>query len=117
MRLYALICILLVISTLAVGQVDAIKRKSAENSSSRSEGGAGSSSSSCNVFFFFDLFQLIGEAQSVKLKKADSIKRIVSLETFFQGAFQPSTYYLFNPRIRGNWGLFSTDFRMNYLVE
>ncbi|MGC4023508.1 MAG: hypothetical protein QM734_16940 [Cyclobacteriaceae bacterium] len=51
------------------------------------------------------------------MQKADSLKRIVSLETFFQGAVQPSNYYLMNPRIRGNWGLFSTDFRFNYLVE
>ena len=32
-------------------------------------------------------------------------------------AIQPSQYYLFNPRIRGNWGLFSTDFRINYLIQ
>ncbi len=119
MRSSALICILLLTSTLAYSQVNEIKSKSAANASSKSEGGGGSSScSGCdNVFFFFDVVKLLGDVQSMKLKKADSIRRIVSLETFFQGAVQPSTYYLFNPRIRGNWGLFSTDFRMNYLVE
>ncbi|GHN01252.1 hypothetical protein WSM22_27410 [Cytophagales bacterium WSM2-2] len=42
---------------------------------------------------------------------------MISFEAFAQGTIQPSSYYLFNPRIRGNWGLFSTDFRMNYLIE
>jgi len=118
MRSPALICLLLCVSFLTRAQVDAIKNKSAGNASSRSEGGSASSSgSSCNAFFFIDVFRLVGEAQSLKLQKAGEVKRIVSLETFFQGAVQPSTYYLFNPRIRANWGLFSTDFRMNYLVE
>ena len=34
-----------------------------------------------------------------------------------QGAVQPSSYYILNPRIRANWGLFSTDFRFNYILE
>jgi hypothetical protein len=117
MRPQALTCTLLLTSLFASAQVDAIKRKSSENSGRRSEGGRSGSSSSGSAYFFIDLFRLVGEAQRMKLQKADSIKRIISLESFFQGAIQPSTYYLFNPRIRGNWGLFSTDFRMNYLVE
>ena len=117
MRFQALIGILLLSSVLTNAQVDAIKGKSAENSGKRSEGGRSGSSGSFSAYFFVDMIRLVGVAQSVKLQKADSIKRMVSLETFFQGAVQPSTYYLFNPRIRGNWGLFSTDFRMNYLVE
>ncbi|MBI1769394.1 MAG: hypothetical protein HYR67_13580 [Bacteroidetes bacterium] len=117
MRPRVLICVFLLFSVLANGQVDAIKRKSSENSGRKSEGGRSGSSGSGNVAIFFDVFRLIGAAQSDKLQKADSIKRLISLETFFQGAVQPSSYYLFNPRIRGNWGLFSTDFRMNYLIE
>lgn len=109
--------ILLFLSISAVGQVDDIKKKSSENSSRKSEGGRSGSSGSGNVAIFFDVFRLIGAAQSDKLQKADSIRRLVSLETFFQAAVQPSSYYLFNPRIRGNWGLFSTDFRINYLFE
>ncbi len=109
--------ILLFLSVAAVSQVNDIKKRSSENSSRKSEGGHSGSSGSSNVAIFFDVFRLIGAAQSDKLHKADSIKRLVSLETFFQGAVQPSNYYLFNPRIRGNWGLFSTDFRVNYLLE
>ncbi len=109
--------ILFFLSIVVVAQVNDIKNKSSENSSRKSEGGRSGSSGSSNIAIFFDVFRLIGSAQSDKLQKADSIKRLVSLETFFQGAVQPSTYYLFNPRIRGNWGLFSTDFRVNYLLE
>ena len=35
----------------------------------------------------------------------------------FRSGIKPSSYYLLWPRVRGNWGLFSTDFRMNYLIE
>src|SRR5258708_3105729 len=108
---------MLFFSIAAIAQVDAIKKKSSENSSRKSEGGRSGSSGSGNVAIFFDVFRLIGAAQSDKLHKGDCIKGLVSLERFFQGAVQPSTYYLFNPRIRGNWGLFSTDFRVNYLLE
>src|SRR5262245_5141162 len=34
-----------------------------------------------------------------------------------QCAAQPSSYYIAHPRIRGNWGIFSTDFRFNYIIE
>jgi len=121
MRFQALICALLFTSIVANAQVDDIKRRSSENSRSKSEGSSSGSSggslSGCNPMFCIDMFQLIGTAQEERLKKTEIVKRVVSLEMFFQGAFQPSTYYLFNPRIRGNWGLFSTDFRVNYLIE
>jgi hypothetical protein len=42
---------------------------------------------------------------------------MISLDIISQVAIQPSRYYLYNPRIRGNWGLFSTDFRINYLLQ
>lgn len=97
-------------------QVNEIKRNSEANSS-RTEGNQRSSSGYGNVFFFFDMFRLIGSWQVQKLARADSVKRLVSFETYWQGAVQPSNYYLALPRVRGNWGLFSTDFRFNYLVE
>ena len=42
---------------------------------------------------------------------------MVSLDVMLQGAIKPSSYYMIWPRVRGNWGLFSTDFRLNYLIE
>lgn len=107
--------------THVVGQVDQIKSSSSSNS--KSSGGSRSgersgSSSGALVYFFVDLIgHGIGEWQRSKLAKKEINPRIVSFELPMQAAVQPSSYYVFNPRIRGNWGLFSTDFRVNYLVE
>jgi hypothetical protein len=104
-------------------QVSEIKSASADNSSSKSEkggsgdSGSGSSSGSGAVFFNF-LFSGIGDWQSYKLHDdRERYPSMVSLDVMLQGAIKPSSYYLLMPRIRGNWGLFSTDFRMNYLIE
>jgi hypothetical protein len=103
---------------LAMGQTDEIKKKSTENAGNRSSGRSeGSTSGGGGGWFFFNSFKLLATWQAMKLEKAQENKRLVSLETYFQGAVQPSNYYLFHPRIRGNWGLFSSDFRYNYLVE
>ena len=101
------------------GQVDEIKRAS----SSRSESGyrsSGSSSGSGNFVggLIIDLmFSGVVRAQQQKLYQRRDNPSIVSLDLMIQSAIQPSSYYVFNPRIRGNWGLFSTDFRMNYILE
>lgn len=107
--------------THGMGQVDQIK----SSSSSNTKGGGGSrsgersgSSSGMVAYFFIDLIgHGIGEWQRSKLAKKEINPRIVSFELPMQAAVQPSNYYVFNPRTRGNWGLFSTDFRVNYLVE
>ena len=104
--------------TLCYGQVDEIKSASSHSggSSGRSEGSSSGSSSGFN--FFFDLmFSGIVQAQQYKLERKADVPYMVSMDVMFQSAVQPSSYYIFNPRIRGNWGLFSTDFRLNYLVE
>ncbi|MBS1950304.1 MAG: hypothetical protein OJF59_002229 [Cytophagales bacterium] len=118
MRIFVGIYILFLPAVL-FGQVSEIKSKSQENSSrSGGENNSSSSSSGCgNVFFFFDMFRVVGSWQAQKLEAADSVKRLVSFEVYMQGAVQPSNYYLGLPRVRGNWGLFSTDFRFNYLAE
>lgn len=103
-------------------QVDDIKQKSA----SKSSGGSGESSSSSgtsgagsafvaevaiqslNVFFYW---------QQQTLKKKEFNHNITSVEVLLQTALQPSTYYIVHPRLRANWGIFSTDYRMNYLIE
>lgn len=103
----------------ATAQVNQIKSSSSANASSGgSRSGERGGSSVGFTYFFIDL---IGNGivawQRDKLHKQEINPRIVSLELPLQVAMQPSSYYLFNPRIRGNWGLFSTDFRVNYLVE
>ncbi len=51
------------------------------------------------------------------LQHRGEVPNVLSLEVYGQASIQPSTYYIFNPRIRGNWGIFFTDFRMNYMIE
>lgn len=102
----------------AFAQIDEIK--SGSKNSGRSGGGGESASSGGGIVFdlFFNVF--IGEiiqAQQYKLQQRDERREIVSLDLILQAAAQPSSYYIVNPRIRGNWGVFSSDFRLNYLIE
>ena len=118
MKRATLLLLIFFAAHLANAQVDEIKKKSTENSSNRSNGRSdGSSSGGGGGWFFINVFRIFGEWQAAKLQRAEENKRLISLETYLQGAVQPSSYYLATPRIRGNWGLFSTDFRFNYLVE
>jgi hypothetical protein len=104
-----------------VAQVDEIKGASSSNSSrssGKSDGGSYDSDDGGGGIFFDFLFGGIVEAQSFKLQSdKQRYPSMVSLDVMFQGAVKPSSYYMIWPRIRGNWGLFSTDFRMNYLIE
>ncbi len=105
-------------------QVSEIKGASSSRSG-RSGGGSsgggesgGSRSSGFVAYLFIDLIgNGIAEWQRYKLTKVDVNPSVVSLEVMGHVGLQPSSYYLFHPRIRGNWGLFSTDFRVNYLLE
>ncbi|HYG03576.1 MAG TPA: hypothetical protein VD927_14105 [Chryseosolibacter sp.] len=117
MRLVSIILLVLIFCGTAIGQVDQIK----SSSGGRSRGGETSSGGS-GAGFVFDLFfnVFIGEviyAQQEKLRRRDEIPGLVSLDLMLQGAAQPSSYYILNPRVRANWALFSTDFRLNYIVE
>jgi hypothetical protein len=108
-----------------LAQVSEIKSASSSNSSksARGEGGSGGSGSSGGgggggAFFIDFLFGGIVDWQSYKLKDdRERYPSMVSLDVMMQGAIKPSSYYILWPRIRGNWGIFSTDFRMNYLIE
>jgi hypothetical protein len=100
---------------LVFGQVDEIKSASSSRGGrgESSRGGAGGASG-------YDLFFMFGyliDWQQYKLDKKEEVRSIVSLDIMLQTAVQPSSYYIIHPRIRANWGLFSTDFRLNYLVE
>jgi hypothetical protein len=117
MKLGSAFLLLVVVSFSASAQVDEIKKKSTENSTATETGRTERTSSTGNVRFFFDFFRVMAGWQQMKLNRAVENRRLISLETYLHGAVQPSSYYLVNPRIRGNWGLFSTDFRFNYLIE
>ena len=104
------------LSIIAYAQVDEIKSASADNSSNSGRENRGSPGSGGG--FFFDVFVQVGQCQGAKLQSDRSrYPSMVSLDLMLQGAVKPSSYYMLWPRIRGNWGLFSTDFRMNYLIE
>jgi len=98
-------------------QVDEIKSASEDNASKsggkeRSGGGGGGG------FFADFLFNGIVQWQSFKLNDdRENYPAMVSLDVMVQGAVKPSSYYMLWPRVRGNWGIFSSDFRMNYLIE
>jgi hypothetical protein len=97
-------------------QVDEIIKKSSEHSSGGERGGSsGGSGIYLDVFIYS--FSMIEDWQRHTLQKREEIPHIISLDVLLQTAVQPASYYIVNPRIRGNWGLFSTDFRVNYLIE
>lgn len=104
----------------ASAQVNAIKNSSSQNANSRGGGGERGGGSSGGAFFaqiFIQSLQGIATWQQYKLDRRSKNEYIVSLDIIGQASIQPSRYYLMNPRIRGNWGLFSTDFRINYLLQ
>jgi hypothetical protein len=103
--------------TSLLAQVDEIKNASSKNSSK--SGGSDSDDSGDGGSVLIDFFfGNVIEWQAMKLRNDRSrYPSMVSLDVMFQGAIKPSSYYMLWPRVRGNWGLFSTDFRMNYLIE
>lgn len=107
------------IATSSFSQVNSIKSSSSSNSSKGgSDRGRSGSASGSAIYFFFDVaVRGLAAWQVNTLQKKGQVPNILSLEVYGQAAVQPSTYYIFNPRIRGNWGIFLTDFRVNYMVE
>ncbi len=116
-RYFVILICLLLVSAMADAQVRQIKSASR----SRGGGGEGRSGGGTDVGLFIDVFyfsvQGIAQWQRMTLAKRDSIPSLFSFEGSLQTAMQPSSYYIVHPRIRGNWGLFSTDLRINYLIE
>jgi hypothetical protein len=110
-----LIVIALLCSISAHAQVDKIKQASSSRSS-RGESGSSTSLVFVDFFIEFALFGLV-EWQEYTLQQRYENPSVVSVDVMFQGAAQPSNYYILNPRVRGTWGLFSSDFRFNYLLE
>jgi hypothetical protein len=109
-------------------QVDEIKQASASQSSfsggsSNVQSGSSDDDNNAGVgvvlaeFLFQVYVGAVAEWQQYKIKKKEVNPTVISFDVMLQGAVQPSAYYLLQPRVRGNWGLFSTDFRVNYLVE
>ncbi len=112
------LCFLLV-CVIAHAQVGDIKGASSSNKSGGgSDRGRSGGSGAGAVYFFVDFaVRSIVPWQINTLQKRGEVPNVLSLEVFAQAGIQPSSYYIFNPRVRGNWGIFLTDFRMNYMIE
>ena len=106
-------------SILVSGQVNRIKEASAQTAQEYRSSESGSSSSNSNGSgFFVDVLMFLPNWQMYKLQGSrERYPLMVSVDVMLQGAFMPADTYVIWPRIRGNWGLFSTDFRMNYMME
>ena len=112
-----------------LAQVGKIKGASNENSKERSSPRRSSSSASGGTdvgsgdnwgFGTWLVVETIGQVanwQAYKLRKRFDNPSVVSLEIMPHLGLNPPDYYVAMPRIRGNWGLFSTDFRYNLLIE
>lgn len=110
-------CMLFVLTATAFAQVGEIKSASSSNKSS-GKSDHGRAGSAVLAYYFIDFTaRTIIPWQINTLKKRGEVPNVLSLEIYGQAAIQPSTYYVFNPRVRGNWGIFLTDFRINYMVE
>lgn len=109
---------LIFVLNLSNAQVAAIKSASSSNSSNSSDESYSGGEGSGGGWFGDFLFGGIVEWQKFKLTEyRERYPSMVSVDVMLQGAVKPSSYFILWPRIRGNWGLFSTDFRMNYLIE
>lgn len=118
MKPFLLACLALMCLGETYAQVDEIKRASGDNSSNKSgKRDAGGNDDGLGLDVFFFLFDGLGSLHTSKIRDRRDYPSMASVDVSFQGAIKPSGYYILQPRIRGNWGLFSTDFRMNYLIE
>jgi hypothetical protein len=110
--------ILIMVSVLfgrGFAQVDEIKNASSERSTrvdNRNSVESGFALELANI-----TVNVLIEWQRIKLQTREQNPSLVSLEIIGIAAVQPSSYYIINPRVRANWGIFSTDFRINYLIE
>jgi hypothetical protein len=115
----AIVCalVLMCLSTVSQAQVNDIKTSSSSNKSRGTERASGSAAAGF-IYFFGDIFiRGMANWQINTLQNRGEVPNVLSLEVYGQASIQPATYYVFNPRVRGNWGIFFTDFRMNYMVE
>lgn len=110
-------------------QIDDIKRDADENKDNKEDSEIGNSpgidnacaaacASGCFDFFSSVAFELLIGYHAQLLQERDDDPTILSLDimpaVFYNSEMQNTNIV---PRIRGNWGVFSTDFRYNKLVE
>lgn len=101
-----------------VGEVQKKSKQNQENKKSgRREGGGGNSGVFFDLFFQVTLNGLI-EAQTQQLQRKEDEPWLVSFEGMLYSGYSPkNNNILYQPAIRGNWGLFSSSLRYNRMVD
>lgn len=118
MKICRFILVFVLISGQLFGQVDKIKSSSSNSGSGKSNESGGGSVAGVFFDFFLNVFiEVLPAWHNMVLSQKEVNPSVISLETMLQMTAQPSAYYVYHPRIRGNYGLFAADFRVNYLVQ
>ena len=122
-----IIATLLIITTNAIGQVGDVNKNvkkdkdKSGNTKSTATIDSGSSSSSGGWFFglIIEAFAVtIGAAQRAALENVDIYPERFSLESFTTyGADLKSDAQYFQAGLRGNWGIFGSDFKYTNLID
>ncbi len=134
-RILLFSCLLSLLFGQLHAQVDDIKRKSDENRDKKDQNGEkdyystppddpimDACFSSCAMACFDVFFSVAGELlmdhHRDLMKNRDVDPTVLSIDFMPHIAYSPDDDYInLLPRIRGTWGIFSTDFRFNYLAE
>lgn len=131
--LYSCIILFLLIVNSLFAQVDDIKKGSDTNkekgstttTNPESKGGDGCMSDACGLacnsgcFSSILQYSIIGliKLQGIQLEKKAEIPQVISFDFMTHFGYAEPSSSLLLPRIRGNWGLFSSDLRFSNLVE
>lgn len=129
-RLFLLLLVMLFSFTQAKAQVGEIKKSSPTSSTSKSNdrgttgGGSpctdacfGACAAGCLDFCFSNAASWAWNSHKRILGKKDKIPSIVSLEVMPVFGISGSNTYMFMPRARVTWGLFTTDYRYFSMIE
>jgi hypothetical protein len=125
---------LLFLYNASYAQVGDIKKEietGKENGSSSSSGGSNngnynSGSSGAGSAFvgniiggiFIGIGRGVGQLQRTTLEKKNSFPELISLETsLYTGLYPNENGNLYCPRIQGNWGIISSEFRYTYISD
>lgn len=119
------------INIVAHAQVNKIKKDSDKNKSasgnsnkklgpsnnSGNDGCAESCFNFCGAVCFSAFSKMLIDLHADYLDNASKVPPTVSLDIMPHIGYKPSSTGILQPRIRGNWGIFSTDIRLNSLLE
>ncbi len=115
-----LFTILLLSFSYTEAQVGKVKEK-AKNDTRSNRSNDSYSGSNSNIFFFIDVINLIPviiNTHKSMLERRAEEPWLVSLDINLQGGYyNTESTSLMLPSIRGNWGLFSTQFRWNNIQD